>query len=68
MHRRGTAAARVLIGVATAAAIGVLLAGCSPGADYPGILDKPMPRADTPMSPDQVKQATSSLQNRPQSN
>jgi hypothetical protein len=63
VHRRGIAAARVLIGVATAAAVGVLLAGCSPGADYPGILDKPMPRAEQPMSPDQIQQATSSLQN-----
>jgi hypothetical protein len=53
----------MLIGVATAAAVGVLLAACSPGADYPGILDKPMPRADQPLSPDQVQQATSSLQN-----
>jgi hypothetical protein len=55
--------AHVLMGVATAAAVGVLLAACSPGADYPTILDKPAPRADQPLSPDQVQQATSSLQN-----
>jgi hypothetical protein len=53
----------MLMGVATAAAVGVLLAACSPGADYPTILDKPAPRADQPLSPDQVQQATSSLQN-----
>ena len=41
----------------------MLLSACSPGADYPGILDKPAPRADQPLSPDQVQQATSSLQN-----
>jgi hypothetical protein len=37
------------------------LAACSPGADYPAILDKPAPRAETPMNPDQVKQATDAL-------
>jgi hypothetical protein len=58
---RGTVAARVIAGVAVAASIAVLAASCSPGADYPTILDRPAPRADQPMSPDQVKQATSSL-------
>jgi hypothetical protein len=53
----------MLMGVATAAAVGVLLAACSPGVDYPAILDKPAPRADQPLTPDQVQQATSSLQN-----
>jgi hypothetical protein len=52
----------VLIGVAAAAAVGVLLAACSPGVDYPGILDKPVPRADQPLTPAEVQQATSSLQ------
>jgi hypothetical protein len=47
--------------MAVAASIAVLAASCSPGADYPTILDRPAPRADQPMSPDQVKQATSSL-------
>jgi hypothetical protein len=51
------------MGLATGAVLAALLAACSPGADYPGILDKPAPRADQPLSPDQVQQATSSLQN-----
>ena len=54
---------RVLAGLAAAAAVAVVVAGCSPGVDYPSILDKPAPRADQPLSPDQVQQATSSLQN-----
>ena len=53
----------MLMGVATAAAVGVLLAACSPGADYPTILDKPAPRADQPLTPAEIQQATSSLQN-----
>jgi hypothetical protein len=49
--------------LAAASAVAVLVAACSPGADYPSILDKPAPRADQPLSPDQVQQATSSLVN-----
>lgn len=63
MPDRGFAGTRVLAGVASAAAVAVLLAACSPGADYPTILDKPAPRADQTLSPDQVKQATTSLEN-----
>ncbi len=63
MHDRGFAGTRILAGLASAAAVAVLLAACSPGADYPAILDKPVPRADQPLSPDQVKQATTSLEN-----
>jgi hypothetical protein len=47
----------VVLGAATAA----LVASCSPGADYPSILDKPAPRAEQTMNPDQVKQATDAL-------
>jgi hypothetical protein len=54
-------AARVVAGLALGALIGGLVAACSPGADYPSILDKPAPRAEQPMSPDQVKQATDAL-------
>ncbi len=54
-------AARVVAGLALGALIAALVAACSPGADYPSILDKPAPRADQPMSPDQVKQATDAL-------
>jgi hypothetical protein len=42
------------------ASIAALLAACSPGADYPAILDRPAPRDQT-MNPDQVKQATDAL-------
>jgi hypothetical protein len=37
-----------------------VLAACSPGADFPSILDKQTPREQT-MSADQVQQATNSL-------
>ena len=53
--------ARVVAGLALGASITVLVAGCSPGADYPAILDKPAPRAEQTMNPDQVKQATDAL-------
>jgi hypothetical protein len=61
LRKRRTVAARVVAGLALGAAIAVLVAGCSPGADYPAILDKPAPRAEQPMNPDQVKQATDAL-------
>jgi hypothetical protein len=54
-------AARVVAGLALGASIASLVAACSPGADYPSILDKPAPRAEQPMNPDQVKQATDAL-------
>jgi hypothetical protein len=47
--------------LAISASIAALLAACSPGADYPSILDKPAPRADQTMNPAQVKQATDAL-------
>jgi hypothetical protein len=47
--------------LALGASIAALLAACSPGADYPSILDKPAPRADQTMNPDQVRQATDAL-------
>jgi hypothetical protein len=61
VRERTNVAARVVAGGAVAAALAVLVAACSPGADYPGILDKPTPRADQPMSPAEVKQATDAL-------
>jgi len=60
VHKRG----RVTGWLVAAMAIGamtVLLAACSPGADYPSVLEKPTARGDTPMTPDQVKQATDAL-------
>jgi hypothetical protein len=51
--------------LALAAAACLLVSGCSPGVDYPSIFpaihDMPPPRADAPMSPDQLQQATESL-------
>ncbi len=35
--------------------------GCSIPSTFPAILDNPTPRGDTPMTPDQVKQATDDL-------
>ena len=61
LRNRGTVAARVVAGLALGASIAALVAACSPGADYPSILDKPAPRADQTMNPDQVKQATDAL-------
>jgi hypothetical protein len=61
LRNRRTVAARVVAGLALGASIAGLVAACSPGADYPAILDRPAPRADQPMNPDQVKQATDAL-------
>jgi hypothetical protein len=55
---------KVRAGLLAAVAIGaaaVLLAACSPGAEFPSVLDNPQPRADKPMTPDQVKEVTNSL-------
>jgi hypothetical protein len=61
LRKRRTLVARVVAGVALCAAVATLVAACSPGADYPSILDKPAPRAEQTMNPDQVKQATDAL-------
>jgi hypothetical protein len=61
LRNRRTMAARVIAGVALGALIAALVAACSPGADYPTVLDRPAPRAEQTMSPDQVKQATDAL-------
>jgi outer membrane murein-binding lipoprotein Lpp len=61
VRNRRTVAARIVAGLAIGASIAALVAACSPGADYPSILDKPAPRADQTMNPDQVKQATDAL-------
>ena len=60
LRNRRTVAARVVAGLALGASIAAL-AACSPGADYPAVLDKPEARADKPMNPDQVRQATDAL-------
>ena len=48
--------------MAAAAVIGtLLLAGCAVEAGFPAVHDMPAPRAETTMTPDQVKEATNSL-------
>jgi hypothetical protein len=42
-------------------ATAVLLGACSVGGEYPTVLAPPAPRAEEPMSADQVKQATDAL-------
>jgi hypothetical protein len=53
------------ISLAAAAAACLVLAGCSPGADYPSLFpavhDRPPARSDTPLDPNQVQQATEDL-------
>ena len=61
VHSRGSMTARRVVTLAIGAAVAVLVAACSLGADYPAVLDKPAPRAGEPMSPDQLKQATDAL-------
>ncbi len=65
MQRRLRVTTRVLAVMASVALAALALSGCSPGADYPSIFpavhDMPPPRADTPMDPDQVQQATEDL-------
>jgi hypothetical protein len=65
VHRRASVATRVFAAAVLAAALAVGVSGCSPGADYPSLFpavhDMPPPRADTPMDPDQVQQATEDL-------
>lgn len=41
----------------------MLVAGCSSSGPnlFPAVLDSPAPRADTPLTPDQVKQAMDNL-------
>jgi hypothetical protein len=49
--------------LAIVAAAAVFLSGCSPEVGYPAVHDMPAPRADTPLTPDQIKQATDELAN-----
>jgi sialic acid synthase SpsE len=49
-------------GVAAVAVIAALaLGGCAVETGFPAVHDMPAPRADTTLTPDQVKQATDSL-------
>ncbi len=47
--------------LAVCAAVAVLASGCSPEVAFPAIHDMPPPRVDSPLTPDQVKQATDGL-------
>jgi len=50
----------VLGALAIAASAAFLVSGCTE-AFFPAVHDMPAPRADTPLTPDQVKQATDAL-------
>ena len=50
----------VLGALAIAASVAFLVSGCTE-AFFPAVHDMPAPRADTPLTPDQVKQATDAL-------
>jgi hypothetical protein len=60
VNGHGNGAKLVLQGLATAAALALVLSGCSE-VGYPAIHDMPAPRAEAPLTPDQVKQATDDL-------
>ena len=47
--------------LATAAAVAMLVAGCSSDAVFPAVHDMPSPRVDTPLTAEQVKAATDGL-------
>lgn len=53
---------RLVLGtLAIAATVAFLVSGCSPEIGFPAVHDMPAPRADTPLTPDEVKQATDNL-------
>jgi len=65
VQRRHKVSTRVLAVLALLAPAALATSGCSPGVSYPSIFpaveEAPPPRADTPMDPNQVQQATESL-------
>jgi hypothetical protein len=60
VNTRGSAVRRLLGAVAGGAALACLVAGCSE-VGFPAVHDMPAPRAEAPLTPDQVKQATDDL-------
>lgn len=62
MNGYGRGARLVLASLAVAAAAAFVLSGCSE-VGFPAVHDLPAPRADTTLTPDQVKQATDDLTN-----
>jgi hypothetical protein len=62
MHVQRCIRARRLAALAIGAAALLLIGGCSSSPSlFPAVLDTPAPREDTPLSPDQVKQAMDNL-------
>lgn len=64
MNRRRRVPARLLAALAFGCAGAVLIAGCTSSSvpsPFPVVLDRPPVREDTPMSPEQVKQAMDNL-------
>jgi len=55
---------RILAAFAVVAWLAGLLTGCSQAFDnpFPSVHEMPAPRAETPMTPEQVKQATDALE------
>jgi hypothetical protein len=65
MNRRRCVPARLLVALLGCAGA-ILIAGCSSSSSsapslFPAVLDTPPPREDTPLSPEQVKQAMDNL-------
>jgi hypothetical protein len=60
VHGDRRTARLALATLAFAAAVGMLVSGCSE-MGFPSVHDMPAPRADTTLTPDQVKQATDDL-------
>lgn len=58
---RGVAGPRLAVAFLAAAAACILMAGCSAPGAYPTIFADPAPRAESTLTPDEVKQATDSL-------
>ena len=64
MHVQRCVGARRLVALVVGASAPFLVAGCSSSSApslFPAVLDTPRPRAEAPLSPDQVKQATDDL-------
>jgi hypothetical protein len=64
MNRRRCLHARLLAALAFGCAGAVLIGGCSSSTApslFPAVLDSPPARDDTPLSPEQVKQAMDNL-------
>lgn len=64
MHVQRCVGARRLVALVIGASALFLVAGCSSSSApslFPAVLDTPQPRAEAPLSPDQVKQATDAL-------